>query len=165
LFAQLRKGAIAAAVTVTVWTLATPAVAEAAATYAHRQWRSARGESAAYWYEVARRLEPHDWRYHWYVGQFWFAQAVQNREPEAARLSDRAFADGFAANPHEFRNLLGRISVHRDLRPLLPAPVDGATLIRWAEQAVSLAPNNSAARTEFTLVLRRFGLQNGEAAK
>ena len=81
---RLRRGAFAALATLAAWALATPVAAQAAAGYAHRQWQAARGESAAYWFEVARRVEPRDWRYHWYAGQFWYAQAQANRKPEAA---------------------------------------------------------------------------------
>jgi Flp pilus assembly protein TadD len=162
---RLRKIATAGAATLGVWTLAVPVAAEAAAGYAHRQWRAAQGQGAAYWFEVARRLEPRDWRYHWYAGQFWFAQAAQSGKPEAARLADQAFADGFAANPREARNLLGRVATHVRLRTVLAAPVDGPTLIEWSERAVALAPNDSAARMELALVLGQFGSSNGEAVK
>lgn len=154
---QMQKAAVAAAATFGVWVLAMPVAAEAAAGYAQRQWREARSQSAAYWFEVARRLEPRDWRYHWYAGQFWFSQAAQSRKPDAALLSDRAFADGYAANPREVRNLLGRIATHRQLRALLDAPADGATLLGWAGRAVELAPNDSGARSEHALVLKQFG--------
>ena len=151
---QLGKSAVAAVGTVGVWMLAMPAVAELAANYAHRQWSSARGESAAYWYEVARRLESRDWRYHWYMGQFWLAQAVHNSKPEAAQLADQAFSDGIEANPREVRNLLGRITIHRALRPLLSPPADGPTVVEWSERAIKLAPDNSLARMERALVLK-----------
>jgi hypothetical protein len=140
-------------------------VAEAAAAYAQRQWRGAHSVSAAYWFEVARRIEPRDWRYCWYAGQFWHAQALQSGKPEAARLADQAFADGFAANPREARNLLGRIATHVQLRTMLAAPADGPTLIDWSERAVTLAPNDSSARTQLALVVRQFGSSDGEAAK
>jgi hypothetical protein len=142
-----------------------PAAAEGAAGYAHRQWRSAHGESAAYWYEVARALEPRDWRYHWYAGQFWLAQAVQNRKPEAAQQADQAFAAGFAANPREVRNLLGRITTHRALRTVLAAPADGPTVIQWSERAIELAPDNSLARTERALVLKELNSPSKEVPK
>jgi hypothetical protein len=115
--AQLRRIAMAGAATFGVWTLAVPVAAESAAAYAHRQWRAAQGQGAAYWFEVARRLEPRDWRYHWYAGQFWFSQAAQSGKPEAARLADQAFADGFAANPREARNLRGRVATHVQFGP------------------------------------------------
>jgi O-antigen ligase len=162
---QLCKSAVAAAATVGVWMLVMPAAAELAANYAHRQWRSAQGESAAYWYEVARRLEPRDWRYHWYSGQFWLAQAVQNRKPEAAQLADQAFADGIAANPREVHNLLGRITIHRALRPLLSPPADGPTVIEWSERAIRLAPDNSLARMERALVLKELDWSGKEVPK
>jgi O-antigen ligase len=135
---RLRRAAIVTATALGIWVLLTPVVAEAAAAYAQRQWRTAHNVSAAYWFEVARRIEPRDWRYCWYAGQFWFAQALQSGKPEAARLADQAFADGFAANPREARNLLGRIATHRRLRALLPAPADAAVLLGWVERAVEL---------------------------
>jgi O-antigen ligase len=162
---SLRKGAIAAAATLGVWVLATPVAAEGAAGYAYRQWRSAQGESAAYWFEVARRIEPRDWRYCWYAGQFWFAQAAQSRKPEAARLADQAFADGFAANPREGRNLLGRIATHLRLRALLDAPADAVTLLVWGQRAVELAPNDTAARMELALLRKQLGSLSGDAEK
>lgn len=137
-----------------MWVLLTPLAAQAAAGYADRQWRLARGESAAYWFEVARRIESRDWRYHWYAGQFWHAQAAANRRPEAARLADAAFAEGFAANPREVRNLLGRISTHVRLRNLLAAPADPATLRQWADRALVLAPQDRAVQAERRLVLQ-----------
>jgi hypothetical protein len=162
---ELGKAAVAAAATVAVWILAMPAVAEIAAGYANRQWRSAQGESAAYWYEVARRLEPRDWRYHWYMGQFWLAQAVQNRKPEAAQLADQAFTDGFAANPREVHNLLGRITIHRALRPLLSPPAAKGAVIEWSERAIKLAPDNSLARMERALVLKELDSSGREVPK
>lgn len=163
--ASLQRAGGAAAATVVVWLLAMPVAAETAARYAHRQWRSAQGESAAYWFEVARRLEPQDWRYHWYAGQFWFAQAAQSRKPEAARFADRAFADGVAANPREVRNLLGRISTHRALRQLLSAPADSSTVIAWSERALALAPHSSLARMERAQVLKELGSPIGGTPK
>jgi O-antigen ligase len=162
---RLRRALIVTATALGIWVLLTPVVAEAAAAYAQRQWRAARSVSAAYWFEVARRIEPRDWRYCWYAGQFWHAQALQSGKPEAARLADQAFADGFAANPREARNLLGRIATHVQLRTMLAAPAGGPTLIEWSERAVTLAPNDSSARTQLALVVRQFGSSDGEAAK
>jgi hypothetical protein len=154
---SLRRAAVAAAATLGGWLLVMPVAAEVAAGYAYRQWRSAQGESAAYWFEVARRIEPRDWRYCWYAGQFWFAQAAQSGKPEAARLADQAFADGFAANPREGRNLLGRIATHLRLRALLDAPADAVMLLVWGQRAVELAPNDTAARLELALLRKQLG--------
>lgn len=145
---------VAAGTALGLWVLLTPLVAHTAAHYAERQWRLARGESAAYWFEVARRIEPRDWRYHWYAGQFWHMQAGANRNPEAARLADAAFEAGFAANPREVRNLLGRISTHVRLRSLLAAPADSRTLREWAARALALAPEDRVAQAESRLVLQ-----------
>ncbi len=132
-----------------------PVVAEVAAAHAHRSWRAADPQAAAYWYEVARRFEPRDWRVHLYAGHFWYFQAAQTGKPEAARLADEAFAAGMAANPKEVRNLLGRVSVHRDFAGLLQAPADGETLRQWVRQAASMAPNHRGVRVE----LARLGVE------
>jgi hypothetical protein len=161
----VKRAAIAAAGTLAVWVLAVPAAAEAAADYGHRQWRAARGESAAYWLEVARRIEPRDWRYHWYAGQFWFAQAQAGANPTAARLADASFAAGDAANPREVSNLLGRIATHRRLRSLLAAPADARAMRDWADRAVKLAPLDPAVRAETALALKQFGPSPSEGPK
>jgi hypothetical protein len=145
---------VVAGATLGLWILLTPLAAYLAAGHADRQWRLARGESAAYWFEVARRIEPRDWRFHWYAGQFWYAQALTNRRAEAARLADAAFAAGYAANPREARNLLGRVSTHLRLRPLLAAPAGTATLREWADRALALAPHDPVVQAERNLVLQ-----------
>lgn len=153
---RLRRGAVAALATLATWVLVTPVAAQAAASYAHRQWQAAHGESAAYWFEVARRIEPRDWRYHWYAGQFWFAQAAANTSAVAAAQADAAFADGFAANSREVRSLLSRIATHRQLRALLAAPAEPETLRAWADQAVALAPLDPRVRAERAQVFAQF---------
>jgi O-antigen ligase len=158
---RLPRVLVVAAATLGFWILATPVASQAAAGYAHRQWQAAHGESAAYWYEVARRIEPRDWRYHWYAGQFWYAQAQASKNHEAARLADDAFAAGFAANPREVRNLLGRISTHLRLRALLAAPADNATLREWADHALALAPLDPAVKAERNLVLKQHDALRG----
>lgn len=135
------------------WALATvlllrPVAAEAAAEYGLRMSAAGASRSAAFWLETARRIEPGDWRYHWYAGQFWDGQAAVAGRPDAARLAAQAFADGFEENPLEVRNLLGMISVHRRYGQLLPAPADQRTLQRWRAQAAVLAPYHPAVTTE-----------------
>ncbi len=152
-----RGVAVAAIGTLALWTLTLPVAAEAASAYAQRQWRAAKGESAAVWFEAARRLDPRDWRYHWYAGQFWLAQAQGSGNAAAANLADASFAAGYSANPREVRNLFGRIIVHQRLRKLLPAPADPATLRAWADRAVALAPLDPAVRAERARVLKDFG--------
>ena len=85
-----------------LWVLVTPVVAEAASAYAQRQWRRSDSESAAYWFEFARRVTPRDWRYHWYAGQFWQAVSLGGNR-RAAELAEAAFAAGRAANSRESR--------------------------------------------------------------
>jgi hypothetical protein len=162
---RLRGAGGAAAVTLVLWILALPLAAEATAGYAQRQWRAAHGASAAYWFEVARRLEPGDWRYHWYAGRFWYLQAMQNLKPDAAALADRAFAEGDAANPREVRNLLGRIATHRELRAFLANPADPVALRAWVKRAVQLAPLDPGVDAERALVLKQFGSPGEELPK
>ncbi len=128
--------------------LVPPVAAQAAADHAQRKWLAADGQSAAYWFEVARRIERRDWRYHWYAGQFWLAQAALNAHPVAARQADDAFAAGFAANPQEPRNLIGRIAAHRRFGTLLAAPASPEVLRGWIDQALRLAPLNAQVRNE-----------------
>lgn len=132
--------------------LARPVAAEVAAGYAQRSWRTADAQAAAYWFEVARRLEPRDWRYHWYAGQFWLAQAAQEGKPAAAQLAEAAFAAGFAANARQPQNLLGRISAHRRFGALLAARADARTLRGWMDQALALAPLDARVHAEQALL-------------
>lgn len=130
----------AAVLTVATIVLLRPVAAEAAAEWALRKLAAGDGQRAAFWFGAAQSLDPRDWRYHWYAGQFWNAQAAASRKPEAAQLAADAYAGGFAANPLEVKNLLGTIAVHRRLRHLLRDPADPATLQRWMAQAKALAP-------------------------
>lgn len=125
-----------------------PVLADAAAEWGLRKSAAGEGQSAAFWLGVAQRIDPRDWRYHWYAGQFWDAQASRSGKREAARLAAAGYAAGLAANPLEVRNLLGMISVHRRHRNLLDEPADAATLQRWQAQATVLAPLNPAVRRE-----------------
>lgn len=100
------------------WMLATPALAEAAALYAHRQWQAGAGQPGL-WFEIARRIEPRDWRYHWQAGQFWYAQAVPTRDARAARLAETAFAEGARVNSRDPHNRRARAAARRDLGQLL----------------------------------------------
>jgi O-antigen ligase len=132
--------------TLAAWLIGAPLAAELAGDRAHHEWRRGANPEAAYWFEVARRLESRDWRYHWETGQFWLIQALQNRNPEAARLADSAFADGVRANPRDVRNLLGRIETQRRLADILPAPIGSAEILAWSARAREIAPSNPAVR-------------------
>ena len=138
----------AAALAIAALILLRPLVAEAAAEWGLRQSAAGESQSAAFWLGAAQRLDPAEWRYHWYSGQFWDAQAGQSGKREAARLAAEAYAAGFAANSLEVRNLLGKISVHRRHRALLDSPADSRTLQDWLAQANALAPLNPAVLRE-----------------
>jgi hypothetical protein len=129
-----------------------PALAEVAAAYGNRSWRHADAESAAYGFELARRLEPRDWRYHWYAGQFWYAQA-QAGNAAAAPLADRALAAAIAANGQEPRPLLARIATQIRFAAWLERPQAAATLRDWADRALALAPLNPAVRRDHAAAL------------
>lgn len=129
-----------------------PVAAEAAAEWGLRRSMAGAGRDAAFWLGTARRIEPADWRYHWYAGQFWDAQAADAGRREAARLAADAFAAGFDANPLEVRNLLGKIAVHRRHSALLDAPADRGTLQAWLAQAEALAPLHREVRRERELL-------------
>lgn len=125
-----------------------PLLAEASAEWGLRKSSAGASESAAVWLGAAQRLDPAEWRYHWYAGQFWDLQASQTGNREAARLAAEAYAAGFAANSLEVRNLLGKIAVHRRYRALLDSPADVHTLEGWRAQAGTLAPFHPAVRRE-----------------
>ena len=129
-----------------------PVAAEAAAAWGMKGFAAGDGRSAAFWLGVARRIEPADWRYHWYAGQFWDGQASVSRRREAARLAAQAYAAGLDANRLEVSNLLGKISVNRRHGKLLDAPADSPTLANWVAQAEALAPFNDAVRRERALL-------------
>jgi O-antigen ligase len=151
-------------VTLALWVLAVPFVAEAAAEYGQREWKIGHGRNALLALEVARRVDPRDWRYDWYVGQFWLVQAEARGDPVAANLADAAFAKGFAVNPREVRNLNGRVYLHSRQRHLLDAPADPATLRAWAEQTVRLAPLDAAVRAQSRRVMQEFGSRTAPPA-
>jgi hypothetical protein len=153
---RIRRALVAAVATVAVWILALPVAAEGASAFAQRQWRGGNGESAAFWFEAARRLDRRDWRYHWYAGQFWMAQAAGRSSRAAARLADAAFSAGFAANPREAQNLYSRIVLHSRLRALLPSAADAQTMRNWANHAVELAPTDAVVRAERERVFKQF---------
>lgn len=138
----------AGVLTLVVLTLLRPVAAEAAAGWGLRKAAAGEGQDAALWLGAAQRIEPADWRYHWYAGRFWEAQAMKTGSRGAARLAADAFAAGFDANPLEVRNLLGKISVHRRLRRLLQDPADPSTLQQWMAQAKALAPLNPEVQWE-----------------
>lgn len=148
----LRRASVAAAATLLIWVLIKPAAAEAAVYRAVEQWRIAQAENAAYWFEVARGIEPRDWRYHWYAGQFWFTQAQGSRSATAAQRADAAFAAGVSANPRDVHNLLGRLATQRRLRDLLAAPADEKDLAAWADRATRLAPHDPAVRAAVAML-------------
>ena len=137
--------------------LLVPLAAEWSLAYAQARWRQGFGQEAAYGFELARRLQPSDWRYAWYAGKFWTAQAVSERSSKAAGLADTAFAGGFAANHLEVKNLVGRIELQRSLPRLLERPASAAELEAWSAKAIELAPRNAGVRIERIFVLERAG--------
>lgn len=135
--------------------LARSVAGEAASTYAVRKWRVGETRAAAYGFELARRLDSRDWRHHLYAGQFWYAQAADNKEPEQARLADAAFATAMLANPLEPSSVLARALTQVTYRSILPSPASPALIRAWAEQALLLAPLNRTVRREHEQILRR----------
>ncbi len=129
-----------------------PVLAEAAAEWGLHRYAGDHAQSAAFWLETARRLEPADWRYHWYAGQFWDGTAAASGSRDAARHANEAFAAGVKANPLEVHNLLGMIALHRRLGRLLAQPADRAALADWLARAEALAPRNAVVRRERALL-------------
>lgn len=130
-----------------------PALADAVSLYGERSWRTGHGESAAFGFELARRLAPRDWRYHWYAGQYWYAQAIYGGKKEAAERADRAFAAAVQANAMDPRPLLGRLATQLRFGPVLVDRQSPQTLRRWAERALALAPVNPAVRKDYAAAL------------
>lgn len=135
--------------------LARSVIGEAASTYAARKWLVGETRAAAYGFELARRIDGRDWRHHLYAGQFWFAQAADNKEPEQARLADAAFAAAMAANPLEPTSVLGRVHTQVTYRSILTSPAPAPLVRAWAEQALMLAPLNPEVRKEYERIQRR----------
>ena len=142
------RAARAAVSTVAVIVLLRPVAAEAAGEWGLHKLAAGQGQRAAFWLGAAQRLDARDWRYHWYAGQFWDAQAAESGKHEAAQLAADAYAAGFAANPLEVKNLLGKISVHRRHEQLLRDPADSSTLRQWVARAKALAPLNPEVQRE-----------------
>jgi O-antigen ligase len=129
-----------------------PVLAEVSAEWGLHRYAGDHAQSAAFWLETARRLEPADWRYHWYAGQFWDGATSVSSSRNAAEFANEAFAAGMQANPLEVSNLLGMIALHRRYGSLLPAPADRAARAAWVAQAEALAPYNAAVRRERALL-------------
>ena len=155
-FALAKRVLSAAAGTLAAWVLITPAVAEAAALRGQERLRDSDGQGAAFWFEAARRIDPRDWRYHWYAGQFWMSQAEFTADPAKAALADAALARAIEANPRQPRPLSTRLALHDRSRALLAAPADDETMRAWAEQLVALAPTEAGVRAERERIFRRF---------
>jgi hypothetical protein len=130
-------------------------VAEAASAYGMHKWPRGEGRAAAFGFELARRFEPRDWRYHLYAGQFWSSQAALTGKPDAARLADEAFAAGIKSNSFDTLNRLGRVFTQIQFGALLAAPASRDTLRRWADEALARAPLNPAVRSAHAEILRK----------
>lgn len=133
--------------------IAPPPLAEAAAAYGERSWRIGEAQSAAFGFELARRFQPRDWRYHWYAGQFWYAQATLRADANAAQRADEAFAAAVKANPADPRPILGRIAAQLRFSRMLERPQSAATLRDWAEHALALRPLDAAVRRDYAAAL------------
>ena len=134
-----------------------PVAAEGAAYWGRRQLGAGRTLAAAYWLQVASRLQPRDWRYHWYLGQFWQGQAFAGGGADAVRFALREFDAGLRANPLEVRNLLGRITTYRLLGQELPRPASASDLEAWSREALAMAPLMPQVRRERERVLAYVG--------
>jgi O-antigen ligase len=141
-FRAARAGALLLAALV----LLRPLLAEWSSAWGLRKFAAGQGPSAALWLGLASSIEPADWRYHWYAGQFWDAQAADSGKREAARLAVAAYMGGVNANPLEPKSLLGLISMNLRYRDLLDAPADPRTLQEWMARAETLAPYRAEVR-------------------
>ena len=142
---------------VAAFVVAQPVAAEGAAYWGRRQLGEGRTLAAAYWLQVASRLQPRDWRYHWYLGQFWQGQAFAGGGTDAVRFALREFDAGLRANPLEVRNLLGRITTYRLLGQELPRAASASELEAWSGEALAMAPLMPQVRRERERVLAYVG--------
>ena len=134
-----------------------PPLAEATAALGERRWRSGDGEGAAFAFELARRLQARDWRYHWYAAQFWYAQATLTGRREHADLADRAFAVAIEENASDPRPLLGRLATQLRFAAVLSDRQSKETLRGWADRALALAPLNPSVRKDHAAALAQLG--------
>ncbi len=153
----LPRAARIALLMVTAFIVSQPVAAEGAAYWGRRQLGEGRTLAAAYWLQVASRLQPRDWRYHWYLGQFWQGQAFAGGGAEAVGFALREFDAGLRANSLEVRNLLGRIATYRLLGQQLPRPASASELEAWSRQALAMAPLMPQVRRERARVLAYVG--------
>jgi len=149
----LPRAARMALLLVAAFAVARPVAAEGAAYWGRRQLGEGRALAAAYWLQVASRLQPRDWRYHWYLGQFWQGQAFAGAGPGAVHFALREFDAGLRVNPLEVRNLLGRIATYRLLGQQLPRSASASELEAWSREALAMAPLMPQARRERERVL------------
>ena len=161
----IHRAGIAAAATLLGYAALTPVAAEAAARLAYYEWKRPDEQRAAYWFELARRIDSADWRYHWQAGLFWSLQVMDGGGEGAARLADRAYAAGMAANPLDANSVVGRVALHRRFGKMLPPPAAPDELRRWAQRAVDLAPRDAAVRAEQQRVLKELAASDRPAAK
>jgi O-antigen ligase len=131
-----------------------PALSDAAVHYGAWRLSQGDGQSAAFGFELARRLQWRDWRYHRIVGEFWLDQAVQTRNLSHVRLADKAFAAGIAASPFEPGNYVGRALTHIRFAQLLAAPAAPDTIRAWADRALAAAPVSPSVRQKHAEIMR-----------
>ena len=153
----LPRAARIALVLIAGFIVAQPVAAEGAAYWGRRMLGQGGTLSAAYWLQVASRLQPRDWRYHWYLGQFWQGQAFAGSDADAVRFALREFDAGLGVNPLEVRDLLGRITTYRLLGQKLPQSASAPELEAWSRQALALAPLMPQVRRERERVLAFVG--------
>jgi O-antigen ligase len=134
--------------------LARPVVSAAASTYGTYHWRAGGGPDAAFGLELARRFDSRDWRFHFQAGQFWFAQAAQTGQPDAAQRAEAAFAAAVDANPLEPSARLAQVATHLRFASLLRAPADRALLRTWVDEALALAPQSPGIRRQHAELIR-----------
>lgn len=154
--ARARLARIAGATALAMMVLPPP-IAEATAAFGDRSWRSGDARAAAFAFELARRFQARDWRYHWYAAQFWYAQAMLTGKREHADLADLAFAAAMEANPSEPRPLLGRLAIQLRFAAVLGERQAPQTLRAWADRALALAPLNPSVQKDYAAALARLG--------
>ncbi|MDA8107008.1 MAG: O-antigen ligase family protein [Betaproteobacteria bacterium] len=152
--ARVLRTALAA---LAAYALAIPAAAEGCAVFARERVQRGDVADAVYWLQVGRNFDPRDWRRHWQLAALLAQQASLLRDPRLAQLAAQAYEAGMRADPGDVHNLLGWLTLERTFGPRLAHPAPRAQLLARMNEAVALAPLDTAVRVERVLMLRYLG--------
>ena len=137
--------------------LALPAAAELSAKYGLNQLKHLNAQGGIFWHAIARELQPRDANYYWLEGVIWRDLGTIERNEEYISKSDLLFSQGVEVNPFEVKNLLSRITLHRDYSDLFENPENEKILLAWMDQAKRLRPESDSVQIEYIRTLAHVG--------